>query len=84
MLPLKGKECIAITSAFQKILYQSYRKSDKICVDHGSEFYNRSLKTWFQDNVIKMYSTHDEGQSVVAKRFIRTLKSKIHRHMTES
>ena len=29
-----------------------------------------------------MYSTHSEGKSVVAERFIRTLKSKIYKHMT--
>ena len=29
-----------------------------------------------------MYSTHSEGKSVVAERFIRTLKSKIYKYMT--
>ena len=29
-----------------------------------------------------MYSTHNEGISVVAERFIRTLKNKIYKHMT--
>ena len=29
-----------------------------------------------------MYSTHNEGKSVIAERFIRTLKSKIHKYMT--
>ena len=29
-----------------------------------------------------MYSTHNEGKSVVAERFIRTLKNKIYKHMT--
>ena len=29
-----------------------------------------------------MYSTHNEGKSVVAERFIRTLKSKIYKHMS--
>ena len=29
-----------------------------------------------------MYSTYNEGKSVVAERFIRTLKSKIFKHMT--
>ena len=28
-----------------------------------------------------MYSAHNEGKSVVAERFIRTLKSKIYKHM---
>ena len=29
-----------------------------------------------------MYSTHNEGKSVVAERFIRTLKNKIDKYMT--
>ena len=29
-----------------------------------------------------MYSTHNEGKSVVPERFIRTLKNKIYKHMT--
>ena len=29
-----------------------------------------------------MYSTHNEGKSVAAERFIRTLKNKIYKHMT--
>ena len=29
-----------------------------------------------------MYSTHNEGKSVVAERFVTTLKKKIYKHMT--
>ena len=29
-----------------------------------------------------MYSTHNEGKSVVAERFIRMLKSKIYKYIT--
>ena len=29
-----------------------------------------------------MYSTHNQGKSAVAERFIRTLKSKIYKYMT--
>ena len=30
----------------------------------GSEFYNRSMKSWLEKNDIEMYSTHNEGKSV--------------------
>ena len=33
-------------------------------------------------NDIKMYSTHNEGKSVVAERFIRTLRSRVYKYMT--
>ena len=31
-----------------------------------------------------MYSTHNEGKSVIPERFIRTLKNKIYKHMTST
>ena len=80
--PLKDKKGVSIATAIQSILKQSYRKPNKIWVDKGSEFYKASFKKWLQDNDIVMYSTHNEGKSVVAERFIRTLKSKIYKHMT--
>ena len=61
---------------------QSNRKPNKIWVDKGSEFYNASFKKWLQYNDIVIYSTNNEGKSVVAERFIRTLKSKICKYMT--
>ena len=41
-----------------------------------------SFKKWLKDNDIEMYSIHNEGKSVAAERFIRTLKTKIYKHMT--
>ena len=40
------------------------------------------MKSWLEKNNREMYSTHNEGKSVVAGRFIRTLKKKIYKHMT--
>ena len=40
------------------------------------------MKSRLQDNDIEMYSTHNEGKSVVAERFIRTLKNKIYKYTT--
>ena len=92
VVPLKDKKGISIVKAFQSILKQSNRrakgtsaqhvKPNKIWLDKGSEFYNASFKKWLQDNDIVMYSTHNEGKSAVAARFIRTLKSKIYKYMT--
>ena len=58
------------------------RKPNKIWVDKGGEFYNNSFKKGLKDNDIEMYSKHNERKSVVAERFIRTLKSKIYKYMT--
>ena len=40
------------------------------------------MKSWLEKNDIEMYSTHNEGESVVAERFIRTIKNKIYKYMT--
>ena len=82
VVPLKDKKGVSIVTAFESILKQSNRKPNKIWVDKGSEFYNTSFEKWLRDNDIVMYSTNNEGKSVVAERFIRTLKSKIYKYMT--
>ena len=51
-------------------------------VDQGSKFYNNTFKDFLKINNIKMYSTYNEGKSVVAERFIRTLKNKTFKHLT--
>ena len=66
---------------FKKILHDSARKPNKIWADKGSEFCNSSFKKWLKDD-IEMYSIHNEGKSVLTERFIRTLKTKIYKHMT--
>ena len=83
-VPVKDKKGVSIVDAFKKILDKSNRKPNKIWiwVDKGSEFYNNSFKKWLKDNDIEMYSIHNEGKSVVAERFIRTLKTKIYEYMT--
>ena len=83
VIPLKDKKGISIVNTFNKIIKQSNsRKPNKIWVDQGSEFYNNIFKKWLSDNDIMMYSTYNEGKSVVAERFIRTLKNKLDKHMT--
>ena len=49
----KTKKNIRITNGFQKILDEFYCKPNKIWVDKGSEFYNKSMQPWLQDNDIK-------------------------------
>ena len=82
VVPLKDNKGISITNAFKKIIKQSGRKPNKIWVDQGSESDNQDFKKWLSSNNIIMYSTYSEGKSVVAERFIRTLKNKLYKHMT--
>ena len=39
------------------------------------------IKDFLKINNVEIYSTHNQGKSVVAERFIRTLKNKIFKHM---
>ena len=76
VIPIKDKKGVSIADAFKKILKESNRNPKKIWVDKGSEFYNNSFKKWLKDNNIEMYSIHNKGKSVIAERFIRTLKKR--------
>ena len=40
------------------------------------------MRAWLEDNSIEMYSTHNEGKSVVVEKVIRTLKKKSYKCMT--
>ena len=82
VIPLKDKNGITITSAFQKILNESNRKPNKIWVNKDSELYNRSMKSWLEKNAKEMYSTHNEEKSALSERFIRTSKNEIYKYMT--
>ena len=82
VIPLKDKKGISIVNAFNKIIKQSNRKPNKIWVDQGGEFYNNVFEKWLSDNDINMYSTYNEGKSVVAERFIRKLKNNLYKNIT--
>ena len=82
IIRLKDKKGISIVNASEIILKESKRKPNKIWVDKGSEFYISSFKKCLKDNDIEMYSTNNEGKSVAAERFIRTLKNKVYKCMT--
>ena len=82
VVPLKDKKGIAIANAFQGILDNSKRKPNKIWTDQVSEYYKKFFKKCLNNNNKEMYLMLNEGKSVVAERFVRTLKNKIYKHMT--
>ena len=67
---------------FKFFLKESNCKPNKIWIDKGSEFYNRSMKSWLEKNYTKMYSTHNEGKPAVPETFIRTLQNRIYKYIT--
>ena len=76
VVSLKDKKGVSTVNPFQSIFKKSDRKANETWVDQGSELYNNHFKKWLKDNYISMYSTYNKGKSVVAERFIRTLKNK--------
>ena len=62
----------------KKFLHESNREPNKIWVDKGSRFYNKSIESWLQDNDIETYSTHNEGKSVATDVYIDKLDDIVH------
>ena len=76
--PLKNKKGKPVLNAFIERVNESNRKSSKLWVDQGREFYKKIMQKWLHSNNNLMCSTHNEGKSVIAERFIKTLKTKIY------
>ena len=72
VISLKDKRGTSIVNAFQKIISKG-RKPNKIWVDQGGELYNNSFKDFLKMDNTEIYSTYNEGKSVVAERFVITL-----------
>ena len=79
--PLEDKKGKTVLNVFIAIVNESNCKPNKLRVYQGRELYNKSMREWFNNNDILMLSTHNEGKSVIAERFIKTLKSKIFKRM---
>ena len=69
---------------FIEIVNESKCKPNKWRVDQEREFYNKLMQEWLNDNGILMYSTYNKGKSVVSKKFVKTLKGKIYKKMTDN
>ena len=80
--PLKGKNGKTVLNGFIEIVNEFNRKPNKLWIDQGSKFYNKLMQEWLDNIDILMYSTDNEGKSVIAERFIKTLKAKIYKKMT--
>ena len=81
-IPLMDKTGKTITNAFERIVKTSKRKPNKLWVDQGSEFFNRTMDQWLKNNNIKRYNTYNEGKAVVVERFNRTLKTRMWKYFS--
>ena len=67
--PLKDEKSKTVLNAFVEKVSESRRKSNELWVDQWSEFYNKHIQKWL-------------GNSVIAKRFKKTLRDKIYKKIT--
>ena len=72
VLPLKNNKGEAIT------------KPNKIWIDKGSKFWNRSKKLWAERNNVEIYSILNKRRLVVVAQFITTLKNKIYKNVASA
>ena len=77
--PLKYKKDKTVLNAFIKIVNESNCKPTKVWVDQGRESSNKLMQEWLDNNDILVYSTYNEGKTLIAERFIKISKAKIYK-----
>ena len=81
--PLKNKKYNEIINSFQDIFKKSKRKPKMIQSDEGSEFTNKLVQNFFNDNNIKWYHTYNRDiKYSICERFNRTILNKIYKNFT--
>ena len=86
-VPLKNKSGLSITNGFKIVLSEhpqggcESRKPEKLWVDRGSEFYNKTFKSLLKEYETKLYSTYSDLKAVFIGRFNRTLLHIINKPM---
>ena len=77
---LKIKKGKTVLNALIEIINDSNHKLNKLWIDQGREFTINLSKNGLTNDIL-MCSAHNEGKSVIAKRFIKTLKAKTYTKM---
>ena len=77
--PSKNKKGKTVLNGFIEIINESNCKPNKLWFDQGREFYSKLMQKLLDNNDILMYSTHNQGKSVIPERFIKALKAKIYK-----
>ena len=75
---LKSRKSKTVLNAFIEIVNESNCKPNKLWVCQGREFHNKLIQEWLKNNDILIYSTHNEDKSLIAEKFLKTLKAKIY------
>ena len=81
--PLKNKNYNEVINSFKDIFKKSKRKPNFIQSDEGTEFTNKHVQKFFNDNNIKWYHTYNRDiKCSICERFNRTILNKIYKNFT--
>ena len=86
-IPLTNKSGLSITNGFKIVLSEhpqggsEPRKPEKLWVDRGSKFYNKTFKSLLKEYETKLYSTYSDLKAVFTERFNTTLLHIINKRM---
>lgn len=81
--PLKKKAAPNIVRAFRKIL-KGGRVPRRLRTDAATDFRSKEFQQLLKEYDIVHFTTHSEKQANYVERFIKTIKSKIYRYLTEN
>ena len=81
--PLKNKNYNEMINSFKDIFKKSKREPNFIQSDEGSEFTNKIVQKFFNDNNIKWYHTYNRDiKCSICERFNRTILNKMYKNFT--
>ena len=78
--PIKDKSAKRIIIAFNKIIHKG-RKPRRLRTDAARDFTSKAFQSYLKRKKISHFTTHSEKQANYVERFIKTIKSRIYRHM---
>ena len=78
---LKNKTGLEVTNAFKNILTED-NKPQRLQVDRGTEFYNKTFLSYLKQLEIEIFSNYSEFKAALIERFNGTLLTRISKHFT--
>lgn len=82
-VPLKAKDSEAVIAAFKKI-FKKGRKCCRLYTDRGREFTATAFQHYMEFmDVEHITTTRTERKAWIAERYNRTLKTRLHKYMTQ-
>lgn len=83
-VPVHSKESEEIKKGFEELFKQMPNLPSEIFSDNGKEFESREMRKYFEEKgITKFASNRGEQKAAVAERFIRTIKDRLYRYLSE-